>query len=203
MTAHPTQGRIHGDADRGTGWPPEGGTAPHRRAGPPAGWTAGAHPPTTRPPTPRSAEGRPGDLRDGEETAPDPRQIGLLLRRAHQRHSAVLAERLRPFNLTPAQLAVLNRLRDIGRLSQNHLGRLTAMDPATVQGVVRRLMGRGLVQRGPDPADRRRIILSLTPSGRELTERADSYASEVVAETVAPLAATDIHRLIDLLRRLS
>ncbi|MFM8991008.1 MAG: COX15/CtaA family protein, partial [Alphaproteobacteria bacterium] len=39
------------------------------------------------------------------------------------------------------------RLRELGDTTQNQLGRLTAMDPATIQGVVRRLVARGLVER--------------------------------------------------------
>ena len=77
-------------------------------------------------------------------------QIGHLLRRAHQRASAIFQETLDDKALTPMQFAALMRLHDDGSMSQNHLGRLAAMDPATVQGVIRRLQERGLVSRVPD-----------------------------------------------------
>ena len=49
--------------------------------------------------------------------------------------------------LTPTQFTALLKTVELGRITQNHLGRLAAMDPATIQGVVRRLMARGLMRR--------------------------------------------------------
>ena len=69
-------------------------------------------------------------------------QVGHLLRRAHQRHAAIFLENIGAGQLTPLQFAALVKLRDIGEVSQNHLGRLTAMDAATMQGVIRRLLAR-------------------------------------------------------------
>ena len=61
-------------------------------------------------------------------------QVGHLIRRAHQRHVALFAEHFADADLTPTQWAALAKLRERGTLSQNLLGRLTAMDPATIQG---------------------------------------------------------------------
>lgn len=131
------------------------------------------------------------------------RQIGHLLRRAHQRASAIFQETLEDPNLTPTQFAALMRLCDDGSMSQNHLGRLTAMDPATTQGVMRRLEERGLVQRAPDPKDRRRTILSPTEEGRRLAERLVPSARAVTARTLSPLSPEEQKTLIDLLDRLA
>ena len=46
-------------------------------------------------------------------------------------------------DLTPTQWAALAKLRELGDCSQNHLGRLTAMDAATIKEVVDRLTVRG------------------------------------------------------------
>jgi DNA-binding MarR family transcriptional regulator len=51
-------------------------------------------------------------------------------------------------------------------VSQNQLGRLTAMDPATISGVIGRLTTRGYVQASPDPKDARVVVLGLTPAGK-------------------------------------
>ena len=56
-------------------------------------------------------------------------------------------------------------------LSQNLLGRLVGMDKATMQGVVRRLKERGLVDSRPDPGDARRTLLSLTTEGQRLVNK--------------------------------
>ncbi len=97
--------------------------------------------------------------------------MGHLLRRAHQRATAVFLERLGKAKITPTQFAALAKLADEGELSQNHLGRLTAMDPATIQGVTRCLGARGLIAGRADPEDGRRTLLSLSAKGKCLVKR--------------------------------
>ena len=53
--------------------------------------------------------------------------------------------------LTPTQFAALAKISDENEVSQNQLGRLTAMDPATMKGVIDRLRGRSLIVSKPDP----------------------------------------------------
>ncbi|MBP9185274.1 MAG: MarR family transcriptional regulator, partial [Fuscovulum sp.] len=93
-------------------------------------------------------------------------QIGYILRRVTQRHLALFAAAIP--EVTTTQFAVLARLAEIGPVSQNHLGRETAMDAATIKGVVDRLAKLGLVATTADPADRRRLTVSLTGAGTEL-----------------------------------
>lgn len=128
-------------------------------------------------------------------------QIGFALRLAHQRHTAIFAARMIG-DLTPRQFSTLARLQAQGPLSQNHLGRLTAMDVATIKGVADRLVGRGLVEAAPDPDDARRRVLALTPAGRALIEAALPVAAAITAETLAPLGAEERTTLLALLARL-
>ena len=129
-------------------------------------------------------------------------QIGHLLRRAHQRATSIFQDTLDDPSLTPTQFAALMRLADDGPLSQNQLGRLAAMDPATAQGVARRLEERGLVTRGPDERDRRRSVLSVTPEGRALAERLVDSARAVSRETLAPLTPEERAILARLLEKI-
>ncbi|HLI14240.1 MAG TPA: MarR family transcriptional regulator [Alphaproteobacteria bacterium] len=129
-------------------------------------------------------------------------QVGFLLRKAQQRATAIFLRQFGAHQLTPTQWAALAKLRQEGSLSQNRLGRLTAMDPATIQGVIRRLAARGLIAHLPDPKDRRRKSLALTQAGATLVERLVAAAVAVSAETLKPLAAEERKRLLDLLARL-
>lgn len=92
-------------------------------------------------------------------------QIGFILRQANQRYAALFANGIGN-GLTPTQWAALVRLGETGPCPQNQLGRLTAMDAATIKGVVERLDKRGLIQRSADPDDGRRLLVSLSPAGR-------------------------------------
>ena len=130
-------------------------------------------------------------------------QIGHLLRRAHQRATAIFQTEIGDGNVTPTQFAALVRLLEEGETSQNRLGRLTAMDPATIQGVIRRLIERRLIESRPDPDDRRRMLLRLSVEGRALVARLLPNGPRVSAATLAPLNAEEQRTLLALLERLT
>ena len=129
-------------------------------------------------------------------------QVGFLLRRAQQRHTAIFAARIGRHQLTPTQFAALAKINDEGIVSQNKLGRLTAMDPATMQGVIARLLDRGFLARAPDPKDRRRALLRLTPEGRAAFAEAAPNGKIISKETLAPLDARERVAFLRLLAKL-
>ena len=111
-------------------------------------------------------------------------QIGYLLRRAHQRASAIFQVSIGDPNITPTQYSSMVKLNEYTELSQNLLGRLVGMDKATMQGVVRRLKERRLVDSRPDPGDARRTLLSLTTEGQRLGEQAPDQRTGRIARDV-------------------
>ena len=129
-------------------------------------------------------------------------QIGFLLRRAQQRHLAIFAAAM-PDGLTAQQFAALSKLHETGPCSQNALGRLTAMDNATISGVLTRLAERGLIERTPLPEDRRMMQISLTADGAAAIVRTLPVAQAITAETLAPLDPDDQTALIALLRKIA
>lgn len=129
-------------------------------------------------------------------------QVGHLLRRAHQRATQIFLEVFDQAGLTPTQWAALAQLAEAGSASQNHLGRMTAMDPATIQGVIQRLEKRGLIERQPDPEDRRRTLLTLTEDGQAQVRTLRPNGARVTADTLAPLTDDERERFLELLRKL-
>lgn len=130
-------------------------------------------------------------------------QIGFILRQVSQRHAAIFAAGIGEQDLTATQWAVLAKLLERGPCSQNRLGRRTAMDAATIKGVVDRLGKRGLIETRPDPEDGRRLEVALSPAGQALAERMVPNALRITEETLAPLDEAERTTLIALLRRLS
>src|SRR3954467_9852919 len=128
-------------------------------------------------------------------------QIGFILRQVWQRHAAIFAREI-GISLTPTQWAALAKLLETGPCSQNQLGRLTAMDVATIKGVIDRLTARGLTETGRDPADGRRLLVSLTRAGQQLAKKPAPNALAVTRETLAPLDANEREALVALLSRL-
>src|ERR1700691_5721563 len=97
-------------------------------------------------------------------------QVGFILRQVWQRHATIFAREI-GINLTSAQWAALSKLTETGPCSQNQLGRLTAMDVATIKGVIDRLTARGLTETNSDPQDGRRLLVSLTRAGQQVAEK--------------------------------
>ncbi len=128
-------------------------------------------------------------------------QVGFLMRRANQRHLGLFA-RLVP-ELTPTQFAALARLCELQHLSQNALGRATAMDAATIKGVVDRLRHKGLVASRPDPDDQRRIFVEPTKAGVTLFRTIVDTAHEVTQKTLEPLSEAEQQEFLRLLKKLT
>ncbi|MBL4929182.1 MarR family winged helix-turn-helix transcriptional regulator [Fuscibacter oryzae] len=127
-------------------------------------------------------------------------QVGYILRRVTQRHLTIFAEAIP--EVTTTQFAVLARLSQRGPLSQNHLGRETSMDAATIKGVVDRLTKLGLTTTKPDPEDRRRLTVSLTDAGARLFYERAETGLRVSASTLAPLNTEEQASFLALLARL-
>ena len=128
-------------------------------------------------------------------------QVGFILRQVWQRHSAIFSREIGT-NLTPTQWAALSKLVETGPCSQNQLGRLTAMDVATIKGVIDRLTARGLTETSQDPEDGRRLLVSLTRAGQQLAEKLAPNAIAITRETLAPLDAKERETLMTLLHKL-
>lgn len=129
-------------------------------------------------------------------------QVGFLLRQANQRHRTIFAGVIKP-RLAPTQLAALATLRAEGPLHQNLLGRLAAMDSATITGVTERLAQRGLITSSADPDDARLSIIELTEAGRNLLDDVIPLALDVSAATLEPLDADESAEFLRLLKRIA
>ena len=129
-------------------------------------------------------------------------QVGFLLRRAHQRHAAIFLDAMAALDLTPTQFTALIKVVEHGRVTQNLLGRMVATDPATIQGVVRRLTARGLVRRQTDPMDRRTAVLEPSEAGVDAARHAVAVARGITEATLLPLEDHEQRTFLALLRRL-
>ena len=129
-------------------------------------------------------------------------QIGFILRQVWQRHATIFSREIGIANLTSAQWAALSKLAETGPCSQNQLGRLTAMDVATIKGVIDRLTARGLTETSSDPDDGRRLLVSLSRTGQQAVEKASPNALAITRETLAPLDAKERETLMSLLARI-
>ncbi len=89
-----------------------------------------------------------------------------------------------------------------GPITASMLGDRLGMDKMAVSRAVRGLEARGRLHRGPDPADGRRIALSITPAGRALVARIEPSGQAREAALLAALSEAERATLDGLLDRL-
>ena len=87
----------------------------------------------------------------------------MLVRRLRQVHAAG--------DLTLPESSALARLERHGPATAADLARAEAISPQSIGATLGALQARGLIDRRPDPADGRRIILAATPAGRRLVSQ--------------------------------
>ncbi|NYE96117.1 DNA-binding MarR family transcriptional regulator [Psychromicrobium silvestre] len=110
-------------------------------------------------------------------------RIRYLLLAAQREGNRQLAAALRAIGLTPEQSEVLRILGDHGDLSIKGVGLMLVCDSGTNPSrLVERLVQAGLVERNPDPADRRKMQLALTAEGRLKEQQTRSIEDAMYAQ---------------------
>ncbi|WP_395108760.1 MarR family transcriptional regulator [Actinomadura sp. SCN-SB] len=100
--------------------------------------------------------------------------------RAQQLLLSVIEAALKPYGLTFAAYEALRLLAfaRTGTLPMGKIGTRLMVHPASVTNVIGRLERRGLVERRPSPDDRRVVLATITPAGRELAEESTAALHE-------------------------
>ena len=144
----------------------------------------------------------------GEGFVPRPltEHMGWLMSRASYALGAALAEGLAPLGLNIRDYTVLiaaERAAIEGApRTQLALAQVARLDKSTMVVAVDALEEEGLVERRPDPKDRRARIVVPTDAGRDLLARAEEVVLSVEGEVLAELGAEGLQALRGLLTRL-
>jgi DNA-binding MarR family transcriptional regulator len=131
------------------------------------------------------------------------RQVGFALRLAQVAVFKDLTACLKPLALRPADFSALLIIEANLGLKQQAIGEALAIQGPNLATLIDQLAQRGLVARGPAPADRRAYALHLTPDGKRLLAAAKRAHERHLARMDERLAGADKGALIALLRRLA
>lgn len=129
--------------------------------------------------------------------------ISFLLARANALSVSAANAALAPFGLRARSFSVLACVADGGTPTQRELADFLRLDPSQVVAIVDDLERRGLVERAPDPADRRANIVLCTSDGAALTKRAAQAAGDAERATHSTLTEGERPQLLSLLRGLA
>lgn len=101
---------------------------------------------------------------------------------------------------TRAQWIVLFRLRQQEGLSQVDLAEVLELQPISLVRLLDRLVDHGLLERQPDPRDRRANRLFLTPQGRQLVDDLDSLRDAIATDVLHGMSTSKIETSLEALR---
>ena len=100
------------------------------------------------------------------------------------------------FGMTRAQWAVLVRLDRCEGLNQSELAELLDLQPITLTRLLDKLCDSGLIERRPDPGDRRAKRLFLTAAARPVLERLSVLGEETMANTLEGVDRESVEQMV-------
>jgi DNA-binding MarR family transcriptional regulator len=139
-----------------------------------------------------------------EPPSPDrpPRSVGFLISQLGFLSSKRFTDALKPLGIGPREFSLLRFVDALEGQSQQALAQRLDLPPSRMVAIVDDLEEAGLLERRPNPGDRRVRALYLTAQGRESLQRAAQVAIEYERRLCAPLDDGEREQLIDLLQKL-
>src|SRR5918996_2924810 len=141
---------------------------------------------------------------DLEHPAPDrpPRSVGFLISQLGFFSSKRFAEALAPLGIGPREFLLLRFVAASEGQSQQALAERLDVPASRMVALVDHLEEQGLLERRPDPGDRRVRGLHLTRKGRKTVEQAAKVAIDYETKLCSCLDQGERDQLIDLLQKL-
>jgi DNA-binding MarR family transcriptional regulator len=130
------------------------------------------------------------------------RNFGFLLKDISRLYSLNFERHATELNLTLAQCKVLCYLQRNEGISQVRLAYLTDTDPMTLVRILDRMEGDRLIERRPDPVDRRARRLFLQASAVPVLRKIWRVSDRARAETMSGLSTGDRAQLVNLMQRI-
>jgi DNA-binding MarR family transcriptional regulator len=131
-----------------------------------------------------------------------PRSVGFLISQLGFLSSKRFMEALAPVGIDPREFMLLRFVAASEGQAQQTLAERLTIPPSRMVALVDRLEEAGLLERRPDPEDRRVRGLHLTRKGRGALERAAKIAIDYETELCAGINREERELLIDLLQKL-
>jgi len=131
-----------------------------------------------------------------------PRSVGFLISQLGFFSSKGFMEALAPVGIGPREFLLMRFVQATQGQSQQALAERLGVPPSRMLAMVDHLEEAGLVERRPDPADRRVRGLYLTRKGRGALERAAKIAIDYETRLCAGINREEREQLIDLLQKL-
>jgi DNA-binding MarR family transcriptional regulator len=129
------------------------------------------------------------------------RRLAYLFKHAERLMSELHVAALAPFDIHARDLGVLLAIDSTEPASQQEIAQRMGVDRTTMVAIIDALEAKGIIARHPDPEDRRRNVVELTPTGQDMLRQAITASDAAEAQLLAPLSPAESQQLRDLLAR--
>lgn len=117
-------------------------------------------------------------------------KLALLMR-------GVFAKRIKKYNITPAQFALLAGLKEVASASPTDLAQVVDSDTATTLRILNKLEGKGLIYKLDSETDRRSYTVFLTSHGADLVNEASPKATDLTNAALKGFQPSEIAFLMN------
>ncbi|MCX7983099.1 MAG: MarR family transcriptional regulator [Syntrophales bacterium] len=128
--------------------------------------------------------------------------IFFQLTKASQVAVKFLGQKVAPLGITPIQSLILRFLTEEDGVTATSLAKRSELDMATLTGILDRLEGAEIIERKPNPEDRRSLLIHLTPRGKTMAARVGEIIEEANREFTNQLNEEEREKILHLLTRL-
>lgn len=124
-------------------------------------------------------------------------RVGYELKRVQHGLRSRMDGELRPFGLTTPRYAALSVLQDFPGISGAELARRSFVTAQTMNQILSKLEGAGLIEKKQHPEHGRVLQTYLTPEGERLTNEAHSVVEKIEATMLSPLDEASRRRMLE------
>jgi DNA-binding MarR family transcriptional regulator len=127
--------------------------------------------------------------------------LGYNARRASLTILQIVFERMATLGLRPVEFSMLSLIHHNPGITSRRLSEALAIQPPNLVGKVANMLERGWITRQTDAQDKRALVLTLSPEGLVIIEKAEKLAEELEKAASVQLTAEERDNLIMLLKK--
>ncbi|HEY5987754.1 MAG TPA: MarR family transcriptional regulator [Streptosporangiaceae bacterium] len=139
--------------------------------------------------------------RPSQTGTPSPTDLSILLVSAFRGFTRYGTTRFGAYGLSPARVQLITAVGEAPGIRMGTLARQLGVTSRAITGLVDALQAEGLLERQPDPGDRRAFRLALTDVGMQQLARIDELHDRVSADAFAGLSTQERAQFAELLQR--
>ncbi len=128
--------------------------------------------------------------------------IGMLINRIKQKLKNRMSDRLKKYDLTTEQRAILMTLAEKGALTQSKVCEMTGAEPSNMCVTLKRLIAKDLVRKIDHPEDARAYLVEATPKAMELVPMLQALSAQVSGSLFDGISEEDIEITVRTLNKM-